>query len=196
MSHDPELDAARRGFARQTDSHVLEIIRDDGMYRHLRCQAPGTIMWGWDVITWPGYLAVHGDIGHSAFRRTPDMLLDFFGGPISSSYWLEKCVASDRPSRVVSAARVARESRYRFYELCDEADLTAKNLAALRHLDRVAEEKDGSDQFEELADAAYEVWDDLTDFDCASPSHFDLRILLAIEWTRARYVETKSAAEQ
>lgn len=196
MSHDPELDAARRGFDSQTDSHVLEIIRDDDVYRHLRCQAPGTIMWGWDVITWPGYLTVSGDLGHRVFRRVPDMLLDFFSGPISTSYWLEKCVSSDGPSRVVSAARVKGLTADRYNELRDEGELTTENIRALRHLEAVAEEKDGSDQFEELGAAAYKVWGDLSDFNCAGPSYGDLLILLAIEWTRARYVETKSAAEQ
>ena len=65
-------------FVEQTKDHDLVILHDDGLYRHLRVQAPGTRMWSWDVTTWPGRLATSGDIadGH-VFSREPDMLQFF-----------------------------------------------------------------------------------------------------------------------
>lgn len=90
-------------FVEQTKDHDLVILHDDGLYRHLRVQAPGTRMWSWDVTTWPGHLATSGDIadGH-VFTREPDML-EFFtiagrsegyysdGAPsIDVRYWAEK----------------------------------------------------------------------------------------------------------
>lgn len=94
---------AYASFIEQTKDHKLVVLHDDGLYRHLRVQAPGTRMWSWDVTTWPGHLATSGDIadGH-VFTREPDML-EFFaiagrqeryysdGSPsIDVRYWAEK----------------------------------------------------------------------------------------------------------
>lgn len=95
---------AYAGFLRETQGHRLTVLHEDGVYRHLRVQAPGTRMWSWDITTWPGHLATSGDIadGHM-FAREYDML-DFFasagrgddgyysdGAPsIDVRYWAEK----------------------------------------------------------------------------------------------------------
>lgn len=90
-------------FRRNTEHHELHVLHDDGLYRHLRVQGPGTRMWSWDVTTWPGHLATSGDIadGH-VFAREPDMLAFLSragkseghypdGAPsISVGYWAEK----------------------------------------------------------------------------------------------------------
>lgn len=74
--------------------HRLTILRDDGLYRHWRCQAPGTYVYGFDVITWPGHLCVAGDIGAWVFSRIEDMVEFFEGdnGRVNLSYWSEKLV--------------------------------------------------------------------------------------------------------
>lgn len=82
-------------FLIDTAFHRMEIIRDDGLYRHLRMQHPGTSCYYYDVITWPGYLTVTGDMGTWTFSRIADMF-DFFGaweGVINTSYWSEKLKA-------------------------------------------------------------------------------------------------------
>lgn len=95
-------------FRRNTEHHELRVLHDDGLYRHLRVQAPGTRMWSWDVTTWPGHLATSGDIadGH-VFAREPDMLAFFSragkseghypdGAPsINVDYWAEKLQGRD-----------------------------------------------------------------------------------------------------
>lgn len=78
-----------------TAHHRLEILRDDGVYRHLRMQQPGTSFYYYDIITWPGYLTVTGDMGTWTFSRTRDMFR-FFGawdGQINTGYWSEKLEA-------------------------------------------------------------------------------------------------------
>lgn len=50
-------------FLIDTAFHRLEIIRDDGLYRHLRMQQPENSCYYYDVITWHGYLTVTGDMG-------------------------------------------------------------------------------------------------------------------------------------
>ena len=82
-------------FLLDTANHRLEIIRDDGLYRHLRMKEPGTSCYYYDVITWPGYLTVTGDMGTWTFSRIADMF-EFFGswsGGINTSYWSEKLEA-------------------------------------------------------------------------------------------------------
>ncbi|MDV7023746.1 hypothetical protein R4P48_13805 [Atlantibacter subterranea] len=78
-----------------TAHHRLDVIRDDGVYRHLRMQQPGTSSYYYDIITWPGYLTVTGDMGTWTFSRVFDMF-DFFGGwtgEINTHYWSEKLEA-------------------------------------------------------------------------------------------------------
>ena len=89
-------------FKGETANHGLTVLHSDGLYRHLRMSAPGTGIWHWDVITWPGHLAIDGDIGLGLiFSRDIDMI-EFFaaglrhatyddGAPqISIGYWAEK----------------------------------------------------------------------------------------------------------
>ena len=89
-----QIDTSTR-FLLDTAFHRLEIIRDDGLYRHLRMKQPGTYCYYFDIITWPGYLTVTGDMGTWTFSRIADMF-DFFGpweGGINTGYWSEKLEA-------------------------------------------------------------------------------------------------------
>ena len=71
-------------FLIDTAFHRLEIIRDDGLYRHLRMQQPGTSCYYYDVITWPGYLTVTGDMGTWTFSRIADMFNFLVHGKVES----------------------------------------------------------------------------------------------------------------
>ncbi|HIH4390768.1 TPA: hypothetical protein ACYSD8_004679 [Citrobacter freundii] len=89
-----QFDTSNR-FLVDTAFHLLEIIRDDGFYRHLRMKQPGTSCYYFDIITWPGYLTVTGDMGTWTFSRIADMF-NFFGrwdGEINIGYWSEKLEA-------------------------------------------------------------------------------------------------------
>lgn len=89
-----QFDTSSR-FLVDTAFHQLEIIRDDGLYRHLRMKQPGTSCYYFDIVTWPGYLTVTGDMGTWTFSRIADMF-DFFGpweGGINTGYWSEKLEA-------------------------------------------------------------------------------------------------------
>lgn len=104
-------------FLDQTTTHELRILHDDGFYRHLRIQEPGTRMWSWDITTWPGHLATSGDVADGyMFTREPDML-EFFahgghaghdifsdGAPrIDVRYWAQKlCGGRSREVTVYS----------------------------------------------------------------------------------------------
>jgi hypothetical protein len=91
----------RERFVRETAEHQMTVRHDDGLYRHLRFQKPGTWVYGFDLVTWPGYLAVVGDAGDFMFARIADMF-EFFGPKgarggfederwgINPHYWSEK----------------------------------------------------------------------------------------------------------
>jgi hypothetical protein len=95
----PEI-AAR--FARDTASHQMTVLHDDGLYRHLRFSSNprGYGEYWFDLITWPGRLAMVGDVGDDyVFTRLPDMF-EFFRADrrwgINPHYWAEKLGAGRR----------------------------------------------------------------------------------------------------
>jgi hypothetical protein len=93
MSDYPEF-AAR--FARDAAGHVMTVKHEDGLYRHLRFEAPGRGRVGpFELITWPYNLVVKaGWTFHFDIDATPDMFNLFrktaFTGEINPGYWSEK----------------------------------------------------------------------------------------------------------
>lgn len=78
--------------------HQISIIRDDGVYRHIRFATPGTSFWRFDLVTWPGHLVITGDVQDFHFARLDDMF-EFFRKPvgyINPGYWAEKLCGEQR----------------------------------------------------------------------------------------------------
>lgn len=96
-------DQALADFQRDTANHVLTVLHDDGVYRHLRFGTPGgSSVYCFHLITYPGGLLYRGDMGDFVFERLHDML-QFFRRPdnekryrIDLRYWAEKVTASER----------------------------------------------------------------------------------------------------
>lgn len=83
-----------RDFRSATTNHQMTVLRDDGVYRHLRFKAPDTGFYRFDLVTWPGHLSITGDTGSYTFARTEDMFAFFRTGiSINPHYWAEKAVA-------------------------------------------------------------------------------------------------------
>ena len=83
-------------FLQDVAQHQIHVIRDDGVYRHVRFKRPDTYCSHFDLITWPGHLCYTGDMGTYVFTRLRDMF-DFFRRPdnekwhrIDRRYWAEK----------------------------------------------------------------------------------------------------------
>jgi len=94
-------------FLRDVAEHVMEVLRDDGVNRHIRFRKPGTMCMHFDLITWPGYLCYTGDMGTYVFRRLADMFAFFRTDreyhcakgrqlAINPGYWGEKLEAVSR----------------------------------------------------------------------------------------------------
>jgi hypothetical protein len=87
---------AESAFPRDIANYAMNVIRDDGLYRHLRFSKPGTMWMHFDIITWPGYLAYVGDMGSYVFSRLTDMFDFFRHDRINPEYWAEKVHAMDK----------------------------------------------------------------------------------------------------
>lgn len=82
-------------FAFDVLSHQMTVLHDDGRYRHLRFRRPETSTYWFDLVTWPGCLAINGDMQTFVFSRLTDMFEFFRGpGPVNVTYWAEKLRAS------------------------------------------------------------------------------------------------------
>jgi hypothetical protein len=86
---------AKERFASNTDEHLMTVLNDDGLYRHIRFKAPGTGFYWFDLVTWPGYLSITGDMGAFTFARDRDMFTFFYGHDINPGYWGEKVVTGE-----------------------------------------------------------------------------------------------------
>lgn len=88
MSHYENICSIER-FSKDTATHEMTVIRDDGVYRHLRFKRPSSSAYYFDLVTWPCFLAITGDMGENMFSRTKDMF-EFFRDGMNPSYWSEK----------------------------------------------------------------------------------------------------------
>lgn len=103
-------------FLRDVEKHEMLVLRDDGIYRHIRFKEPGTMCMHFDLITWPGYLCYCGDMGTYVFTRLADMF-EFFRTDrrddaklhINRGYWSEKLVAVDGNRRAAAATEFSWE---------------------------------------------------------------------------------------
>jgi hypothetical protein len=87
---------SRDRFQRETAGHEMTVLHDDGLYRHLRFNAPGGGFNWFDLITVPHALIYRGDGESFVFSRIEDMF-EFFRSPagrIYPGYWAEKLTSS------------------------------------------------------------------------------------------------------
>lgn len=87
-------------FARETASHQMTVLLDQGLYRHIRFTSPERgSFYAFDLITWPHNLVVRGDGMSFGFSIYPTE--DWFDvvrrtawpGEINAGYWGEKVSA-------------------------------------------------------------------------------------------------------
>lgn len=88
---------AQDRFAATTTQHAMTILRDDGVYRHLRFAPGGQLAAYWyDLVTWPKHLVITGDMGTFMFARQHDMFTWFRQDlAVNAGYWAEKLQAGE-----------------------------------------------------------------------------------------------------
>lgn len=88
-------------FLKDVQNHEMTIVLDQGLHRHIRFQVKNSITMHFDLVTWPGYLCISGDMGTYVFQRIPDMFQFFTGEDINPHYWSEKVQAEDKQCKIV-----------------------------------------------------------------------------------------------
>lgn len=191
----PDKQEIESKFQRDIAEHKLTILRNDGIYRHVRCAKPGTGVYGFEIITWPGWLCYTGDMGSYTFRRIEDMFEFFRTKPhladkdrlwINPGYWAEKVQAADRHGEVFEFSSERFENRLREYIAAIDRD----NAEALSEAfeEEVIGRYDSSDEREarEAAEAftfeGEKVFKDLWDMDFREHTHHFLWCCYAIAW--------------
>lgn len=195
-------------FDRDIATHEMQVIRDDGVNRHLRFARPGTMCMHFDLLTWPGYLCYTGDMGTYVFRRLHDMFQFFRRGEnrgqyrIDLRYWAEKLEASDRGAGVREWTPEKFRSEVRdFFEQHADEEWPAERRAALwQEIDEQVCAAAG--------DSEHHAWVALWEFehdgflfndwerDCKVWSHSFLWCCHALEWAIDRYDSTKQPAQE
>ncbi len=203
-----KVDNQSRALARfrvDTAQHQMEVLQDNGLHRHLKFSNAGSSVYRFDIVTWPGYLTISGDMGTSVFRRMPDML-EFFRNDqrkddapdvlrINPGYWAEKCVANDGEGKKFDENLFEQVVREHFDHYMAEQDDEAAGFAAARdalwdHLK--AEVVDGADDTPSALErwAGFRVGEDNTTYctDMVDPDRYagwfeDFRVQDAWEWS-------------
>jgi hypothetical protein len=97
-----KYECTRDKFLHDVEDFNMTIIKDDGIYRHLRFKHPETRTMSFDILTWPGHLCYTGDMGSYLFSRVNDMFEFFRHGKdedvlyVNPPYWSEKVLALDK----------------------------------------------------------------------------------------------------
>lgn len=98
----------KRQFEAQITDHQMTVLHDEGLYRHIKFARPDSNMWRFDLVTWPGHLAISGDLESYTFKRLPDMFDFFDERRINPHYWAEK-VVSGRERTMDYSPELARQ---------------------------------------------------------------------------------------
>ena len=132
-----DADVAER-FKKTVIEHEMIVVRNDGLHRHLTFKRPHTYNHHFHITTWPGYLAISGDVGCYVFARLPDMFRFFRGDGINPGYWGEKLQSIERNGgyREFSEDRFHEAIKSDFEQWSfDDDDQKAKAWAALQESD-------------------------------------------------------------
>lgn len=173
------IEQVRHHSAKDLSEHVIRVVQSKGLHRHWRCRKPGTGVYGFDIITWPGYLCICGDMGDFVFARTSDMLAFMRGACMSFSYAAEKCVAQGREGvKEWDRAILDEALDYRLTEYEEDSDEIAKLREKIEELkdDRYESEHDAMEAMYES-----QLWGcELPD--CRTYTFHFLWCMFAIKW--------------
>lgn len=186
-----EFRLTKEKFLEDVCNHQLTVIKDDGLYRHIRLKDPTTICQYFDIVTYPGYLVYSGDMGCYLFKRTQDMF-EFFRGGFNPRYWAEKLQAEDVYGRHKKFSWSAFKEN--LYSMCSD-DLQKDFLN--EELRFCEEDEIGAMNFIREFDNDNEFMLDLSDFfehDNDEYSHRYVWCCYALPWAIAKYDEAKQGA--
>lgn len=182
-------------FANDVKDHVVTVKHLDGLYRHYRCQKPGTWNMGFDVVTWPGSLCYTGDMGEFLFQRTDDMIKFMAPGIKECSYLASKCVAGKDEIKEWSGERFREVLAERLKDSAgDDGEFTVVRRGGRvkeKVIDKIREIEMEYSNYESRFDAEKAMYESGLWDGCDMPSceEYTLRFLwclYAIEWFCAK----------
>lgn len=192
-----EFTEVAQRFARDTARHQLTVLHEDGVYRHLRLMNPKSSEYWFEVVTWPGSLAMRGDVGDGyVFTRLNDMF-EFFRSDrqwgINPHYWAEKLGGGRRSVKAYSEELLRQRVVEQFVNDARWGGVPAGTGKAIRTWvlnEDLSDERQARNVLEDFAHLGYEfsdVWEwDFHDYD----DHF-LWCCHAIQWAIAQYDATR-----
>ena len=131
-------ECTRERFLENVKDHKLQIIKDDGVHRHIIMSKEKDCYQRYEIVTFPQHLCYTGDMGTFVFRRVEDMFTFFRGDinskhPINTVYWNEKLQAVDRGQgdMAYSTEALREEVEQYFKSHCDWRTLNEEERAAL-----------------------------------------------------------------
>ncbi len=169
--------------ANDLKDHAITVKHDDGMYRHWRCQKPGSWNMGFDVVTWPGCMAFTGDMGEWLFERTEDMLAFMRTACNDYQYSAQKVVAgttrewSEHEFRCELKKATEERSEFNVIRRGIQELMSTKKAVA-----RIIKEYEEYGSEHDAMKAMYEsgLWDEIPD--CKEYTFRFLWALHAIRW--------------
>lgn len=190
-------------FLNDVKDHSMEIIRDDGVHRHIKFSNKGSSVYRFDLITWPGRLCIDGDCGTYVFARIADMFEFFRTGPenakglhINPGYWGGKLESIGRNAgyEEFSEEKFKENIKKIFDEHVSEKNLSDEDVEDLWlgiENEVISELENGK---EHAFRAAYEfsqinLWEDFPDCDVYTFNY--IWCLYAIVWGIKKYDEAK-----
>lgn len=192
-------------FSASVADHMMMVVADGAQHRHLHFSAPNTSIASFDIVTWPGYLAITGDMGSFLFKRIPDMFQFFRQDKnipviegqsiiINPQFWSEKLEAVDKDDGNFEEFS-PEKFRQRIGEILDEEEAgeELRSAVAEQVLAKVdlGEHQAISAAEEFLHDGFSFV--DFFDSDCQVFTYRFLWCCYAIVWAIGYYDEMKAA---
>lgn len=165
-------------FLSNVRKHELTILLDQDCHRHIRLAIPGSSQYHFNIVTWPGYLSISGDMGAYTFARLRDMFT-FFRDPamankINCQYWHEKAVAVDRDG----GPKQFSQERFKKAVIADSAEWEVRLGDAQRIRDEIT-----SELINQHVSNEHEAYQLIHGFEALDGQHFQDFECNLMEWT-------------
>lgn len=123
------MSLTKERFLEHVENHSMDVISNNGLHRHLKCSNNGSSNMRFDIVTYPGYLVISGDMGCNVFSRIPDMFLFFnqkLSEGINPGYWGEK-LQTNGDGRAFTENAVNKSIQNRLNTICEEIEYHFEN---------------------------------------------------------------------
>ncbi|WP_019530627.1 hypothetical protein [Dasania marina] len=125
-------------------NYEMEILHDDGVNRTLKFMHEKSHNGYFMITTWPGHLAISGDMGTYVFSRINDMIDFFSGDGVNPGYWAEKVMAESKFGDGVSAFEadyfITETKKYLTEYFTDAGTLDEESEEYFDQLDMIGDE--------------------------------------------------------